>query len=67
MARGDKSSYSKKQKRQASDIEKSYRSKGTSKTTAERIAWATVNKLSGGAKGKNSVKKSGVNKKLKTK
>lgn len=52
MPRGDKSSYSAKQKRQAEHIEKSYEGKGHSKDEAERIAWSTVNKESGGAKKK---------------
>ena len=56
MPRGSKSSYSSKQKRQASHIEKSAKRRGRSTKTAERIAWATVNKQTGGAKGK---KKSG--------
>ncbi len=48
MPRGDKSSYSDKQKRQAEHIEDSYESRGTSKGEAERRAWATVNKETGG-------------------
>jgi plasmid stabilization system protein ParE len=47
MPRGDKSSYTGKQKRQAEHIEQSYRDRGVSKATAERRAWATVNKLDG--------------------
>lgn len=54
MPRGDKSSYSAKQKRQAEHIEDSYESKGASKKKAERIAWSTVNKESVGARGKKS-------------
>ncbi len=50
MPRGDKSSYSSKQKRKAEHIEKGYRKRGTSKKEAERRAWATVNKESGGGK-----------------
>src|SRR6476469_9330862 len=50
MARGDKSSYSSKQKRKAEHIEESERDRGVSEETAERIAWATVNKQDGGAK-----------------
>lgn len=52
MPRGSKSSYSSKQKRQAAHIEKSYKKRGTSTKTAEARAWATVNKKTGGAKGK---------------
>lgn len=51
MPRGDKSAYSDKQKRQAEHIEQSERKQGRSEATAERIAWATVNKQDGGAKG----------------
>jgi hypothetical protein len=50
MPRGDKSSYTDKQKRQAEHVEASEREKGRSKTDAERIAWATVNKQDGGGK-----------------
>lgn len=51
MPRGDKSSYSDKQKRQAEHIEESERKQGRSEEAAERIAWATVNKQDGGARG----------------
>ncbi len=57
MARGSKASYSSKQKRQAAEIEKSYKKRGTSTKTAEARAWATVNKRTGGAK-KSAAKKS---------
>lgn len=50
MPRGDKRSYTDKQKRQAEHIEDSYEERGTSKKEAERRAWATVNKESGGGK-----------------
>jgi hypothetical protein len=50
MPRGDKSSYSDKQKRQAEHIEKGYESRGTSSGEAKRRAWATVNKMTGGGK-----------------
>ena len=50
MPRGDKSSYSGKQKRKASHIEKGYEHRGVGKKEAERRAWATVNKESGGGK-----------------
>jgi plasmid stabilization system protein ParE len=50
MPRGDKSSYTDKQKRRAEHIEESYEEKGVSKDEAERRAWATVNKESGGGK-----------------
>ncbi|KQP23306.1 hypothetical protein [Pseudorhodoferax sp. Leaf267] len=48
MPQGDKSSYTSKQKRKAARIEESYESSGTPKAEAERRAWATVNKESGG-------------------
>jgi hypothetical protein len=52
MPKGDKSSYTDKQKRQAKHIEDSEEDKGKSKKTAERIAYATVNKQDGGGKKK---------------
>lgn len=50
MPRGDKSSYTDKQKRQAAHIEAGYEQKGVNPGTAEARAWATVNKISGGGK-----------------
>lgn len=50
MPRGDKSSYTDKQKRQAEHIEEGYEKRGVSKKTAQKRAWATVNKESGGGK-----------------
>ena len=50
MARGDKSSYTGKQKRQAEHIEEGYEKRGTSAKEAKRRAWATVNKETGGGK-----------------
>jgi plasmid stabilization system protein ParE len=50
MPRGDKSKYTDKQERKAEHIEESYEKKGVSKKEAERRAWATVNKSSGGGK-----------------
>ncbi|MFW2853939.1 plasmid stabilization protein [Sphingomonas sp. TX0543] len=50
MPRGDKSSYTDKQKRQAEHIEEGYEDRGVSKKEAESRAWATVNKESGGGK-----------------
>jgi plasmid stabilization system protein ParE len=50
MPRGDKSSYTDKQKRQAEHIEEGYRSGGTRAREAKRRAWATVNKMTGGGK-----------------
>ena len=50
MPRGDKSSYTDKQKRQAEHIEEGYEKQGLSEDEAERRAWATVNKQDGGGK-----------------
>jgi len=50
MSRGDKSSYTDKQKRKAEHIEEGYEKRGVSEKEAERRAWATVNKESGGGK-----------------
>ena len=50
MPRGDKSSYTDKQKRKAEHIEQGYEQRGVSKDEAEARAWATVNKESGGGK-----------------
>jgi hypothetical protein len=59
MPRGDKSKYTDKQKRQAEHIEEGYEDRGTGKQEAERRAWATVNKMTGGGKKKGG---SGVGK-----
>jgi hypothetical protein len=64
MPRGDKGSYSSKQKRKAKHIEDSYEKRGVSKKTAKKRAWATVNKSdkggkkSGSGRGKKSSKAS---------
>jgi hypothetical protein len=50
MPRGDKSSYTDKQKRQAQHIEEGYEQRGVPGDEAERRAWATVNKETGGGK-----------------
>ncbi len=50
MPRGDKSSYTSKQQRKAEQIEDGYEKRGIGKDEAERRAWATVNKESGGGK-----------------
>ncbi|MGE0035945.1 MAG: plasmid stabilization protein [Xanthobacteraceae bacterium] len=50
MPRGDKSSYTGKQKRKAEHIEEGYEKRGIKKKEAERRAWATVNKETGGGK-----------------
>ena len=50
MPRGDKSSYTNKQKRQAEHIEEGYEKRGLRSKEAKRRAWATVNKMTGGGK-----------------
>jgi plasmid stabilization system protein ParE len=50
MPRGDKSSYTSKQKRRAEHIEEGYEKRGVSSKEAAKRAWATVNKESGGGK-----------------
>ena len=50
MPRGDKSSYTNKQKRQAEHIEEGYEHRGIPRKEAERRAWATVNKETHGGK-----------------
>jgi hypothetical protein len=50
MPRGDKSSYTGKQKRKAEHIEEGYEKRGVGSKEAKRRAWATVNKDSGGGK-----------------
>lgn len=50
MPRGDKSKYTDKQERKADHIAESYESRGVPEGEAERRAWATVNKESGGGK-----------------
>jgi hypothetical protein len=50
MPRGDKSAYTDKQVRQAEHIEEGYEHRGVSEGEAERRAWATVSKETGGGK-----------------
>src|SRR6478752_1026964 len=50
MPRGDKSSYTDKQKRQAEHIEEGYEKRGVSEKEAKSRAWATVNKETHGGK-----------------
>jgi hypothetical protein len=52
MAKGSKSSYSPKQKRQAAHIEESYEQRGVGEKEAKARAWRTVDKTTGGAKAK---------------
>jgi plasmid stabilization system protein ParE len=48
MPRGDKSSYTDTQQRMADHIAEGYEKRGVSEEEAERRAWATVNKETGG-------------------
>ena len=48
MPQDDKNKYTDKQQRKAEHIEEGYEDRGVSKKEAERRAWATVNKESGG-------------------
>ena len=57
MPQGSKASYSNKQKRMAAKIEASEKSSGRPEKAAERIAWATVNKRTGGGAKKRAGKK----------
>lgn len=50
MPRGDKSKYTEKQKRQAEHIEQGYEERGVPEEEAERRAWATVNRMTGGGR-----------------
>jgi plasmid stabilization system protein ParE len=59
MPKGDKSSYTDKQKRKAEHIEEGYKKKGVSDKEAEERAWRTVNKQSGGGKKSGSGRKKG--------
>ena len=57
MPTGDRSAYTDKQKRQAEHIEEGYEKRGVPEKEAERRAWATENKLSGGGKKSGSGRK----------
>jgi plasmid stabilization system protein ParE len=62
MPRGDKSSYTEKQRRQAEHIEEGYEKRGVNDKEAERRAWATVNAMTGGGKASGSGRGKSVNK-----
>jgi len=62
MPRGDKSTYTEKQKRQAEHIEEGYEKRGLGEDEAGRRAWATVNKMTGGGKKSGSGRGKAVNK-----
>jgi hypothetical protein len=57
MPRGDKSTYTDKQKRQAGHIAQTYQERGVSDDEADARAWASVNKISGGGKQSGSGRK----------
>lgn len=57
MPRGDKSSYTDKQKRMAAHIEEGYEERGLSTGESGRRAWATVNKVTGGGRKSGSGRK----------
>ena len=63
MVRGDKSTYSSRQKRQAHHIEVAYEKRGIGEKEAEKRGWATVNKLNGGEKLSSSGRKPASSKK----
>lgn len=50
MPRGDKSSYTGKQIRQAEHIEEGYEARGLGEKESKSRAWATVNKMTHGGK-----------------
>jgi plasmid stabilization system protein ParE len=62
MPRGDKSSYTEKQRRQAEHIEEGYEKRGVEEKEAERRAWATVNAMTGGGKASGSGRGKSMNK-----
>jgi len=62
MPRGDKSKYTEKQQRQAEHIEEGYEQRGVPEEEAERRAWATVNKMTGGGKKSGSGRGRPINK-----
>jgi hypothetical protein len=62
MARGDKSAYTDKQKRQAEHIEEGYQKRGIGEKESERRAWATVNRMTGGGKKSGTGRGKKVNK-----
>ncbi len=54
MPQGSKEKYTAKQKKQAEHIETGYERKGIPHRKAEALAWATVNKQSGGGEASGS-------------
>ena len=57
MPRGDKSSYTSKQKRMAENIEEGYEKRGVGSRESARRAWATVNKDTGGGSKRSPARK----------
>jgi hypothetical protein len=62
MARGSKTKYTGKQKRQAEHIEEGYKERGIGEDEAERRAWSTVNAMTGGGKKSGTGRGKKVNK-----
>jgi plasmid stabilization system protein ParE len=62
MLRGDKSKYTDMQERMADHVADGYESRGVSEKEAERRAWATVNKETGGGKRSGSGRGKAMNK-----
>jgi plasmid stabilization system protein ParE len=62
MPRGDQSTYTEKQQRQAEHIEAGYERRSVSEEEAERRAWATVNSMTGGGKKRGSGRGQKINK-----
>lgn len=56
MPKGDKTTYTDKQKRQVKHIEEGYQKHGVSTDEAARRAWATENKITDGGKKSGSAK-----------
>ncbi len=54
MPRGDKSSYSKKQQRQAQHLEESYEERGWGRHEQGRRGWSNVNREPGGGRKSSS-------------
>lgn len=63
MPKGSKVKYSESQKKKAEHIESAYEAKGIPMKKAEAIAWATVNKQSGGGERSGSGKTTSATKK----
>jgi plasmid stabilization system protein ParE len=62
MARGEKSKYTEKQKREAEHIAEGYEKRGVPAKEAKRRAWATENAMSGGGRKSGSGRGKATNK-----